>query len=97
MAPKANRYKEMERYMTVLLITAAVMFVLFLIYSGIGILWAKVITCIFAIVIPFLCLGVLYLTKELFKGRSLWLTTGFFGILICTVVSLLTNFPSPAA
>ena len=96
MAPNTNRYKEMERYMTVLLITAAVMFVLFLIYSGTGIVWAKVVTCIFAIVIPFLCLGVLYMTKELFKGRSLWLTTGFFGIFLCTVVSLLTHFPSPA-
>ena len=96
MAPKTTRYKEMERYMTVLLITAAVMFVLFLIYSGIGILWAKVVTCIFALVIPFLCLGVLYLTKELLSSRSLWLTTGFFGIFVCTVVSLLTKFPSPA-
>lgn len=88
-----NRYQDLSRLMTIALIIAAVFFVLYLIFAGVGIIWAKVLTAIFAILVPVLCLGFLYMSQELLKQRSLWLTTGFGGILICTVVSLLTNFP----
>ena len=91
-----NRYKELEQYLTIFLIASTIAFVLYLIFAGIGILWLKVITAIFAILLPVLCLALLYLTKELLKQRSLWLTAGFFGIFLCTVVSLIANFPSPA-
>lgn len=88
-----NRYQDLSRLMTIALIIAAVFFVLYLIFAGVGIIWAKVLTAILAILVPVLCLGFLYMSQELLKQRSLWLTTGFGGILICTVVSLLTNFP----
>ena len=91
-----NRFKEMEQYLTIFLIASTIDFILYLIFAGIGIIWLKVITAIFAILLPVLCLALLYLTKELLKQRSLWLTTGFFGIFLCTVVSLIANFPSPA-
>ena len=91
-----SRYKETEQYLTIFLIASAIDFILFLIFAGTGIIWLKVITAIFAILIPVLCLALLYLTKELLKQRSLWMTTGFFGIFLCTVVSLIANFPSPA-
>ena len=90
-----SRYKETEQYLTIFLIASAVDFILFLIFAGTGIIWLKAITAIFAILLPVLCLAFLYLTKELLKQRSLWLTTGFFGIFLCTVVSLIANFPSP--
>ncbi len=88
-----NRYQDLNRLMTAALIGSAVFFVLYLIFAGIGIVWAKILTAIFAILVPVLCLGFLYMSQELLKQRSLWLTTGFGGILVCTVVSLLTNFP----
>ena len=88
-----NRYQDLTRLMTAALIGSAAFFVLYLIFAGIGIVWAKVLTAIFAILVPVLCLGFLYMSQELLKQRSLWLTTGFSGILVCTVVSLLTNFP----
>ena len=88
-----NRYQDLSRLMTIALIIAAVFFVLYLIFAGVGIIWAKVLTAILAILVPVLCLGFLYMSQELLKQRSLWLTTGFGGILICTVVSLITNFP----
>ena len=88
-----NRYQDLSRLMTIALIIAAVFFVLYLIFAGVGIIWAKVLTAILAILLPVLCLGFLYMSQELLKQRSLWLTTGFGGILVCTVVSLLTNFP----
>lgn len=91
-----SRYKDLEQYMAISLIASAADFILYLIFAGTGIIWLKVITAIFAILMPVLCLALLYLTKELLKQRSLWLTAGFFGIFLCTVVSLIANFPSPA-
>lgn len=92
---KRSRYKDMERGMTILLIASALDFILFLVFAGMGILWLKVITAIFAILMPVLCLSFLFLSRELLKQRSLWITMGFFGILICTIVSLIVNYPSP--
>ncbi|MBP3479058.1 MAG: hypothetical protein J6K03_06195 [Oscillospiraceae bacterium] len=96
MEERRNRYKDLEQLMTVLLIATAVDFLLFLIFSGVGILWVKVVTAIFAILMPLLSLAFLYISQELLRQRSLWLTTGFASILVCTIVSLICNFPSPA-
>ncbi len=93
MAEKRSRYQDLERVMTVLLITVAVDFVLFLIFAGSGIVWAKVLTAIFAMLMTVLCLGYLYMTRELLRQRSLWLTTGFGAAFVCTLMSLICNFP----
>ena len=90
-----KRYRDLERYMTIALVASAVIFVLYLIFSAAGVIWLKVITAIFAILLPLLSLALLYLTQELLKQRSLWLTTGFFGVFLCTLVSLIANFPAP--
>lgn len=90
-----KRYRDLEQYMTIALIASAVIFVLYLIFSAAGVIWLKVITAIFAILLPLLSMAILYLTQELLKQRSLWLTTGFFGVFICTLVSLIANFPAP--
>lgn len=79
--------------MTLLLIASALDFVLYLVFAGAGIVWLKVITAIFAILMPVLCLGFLYMSKELLKQRSLWMSVGFAGIFISTAVSLITRFP----
>jgi hypothetical protein len=90
-----KRYRDLEQYMTIALIASAVIFVLYLIFSAAGVIWLKVITAIFAILLPLLSMAILYLTQELLRQRSLWLTTGFFGVFICTLVSLIANFPAP--
>ena len=95
MAERNNRYQEMDRMMTMVILGAAVDFLLYLIFSGMGIVWLKVLTAIFAIIVPILCLVLLYLSQELLRQRSLWLTTGFGSILVCTIVSLICNFPCP--
>ena len=89
-----KRYRDLEQYMTIALIASAVIFLLYLIFSAAGVIWLKVITAIFSILLPILSLAVLYLTQELLRQRSLWLTTGFFGVFICTLVSLIANFPA---
>lgn len=90
-----NRYKEMERYMTYATIFSAVMFILFLIASGAGIIWLKVIASILSIAVSVLCLVFLYLNKELLRTRSLWITAAAVAIIACTLFSLMLGYPSP--
>lgn len=90
-----NRYKDMERYITLALIMSALLFVVFLFVSGHGIIWLKIIIAIFAILISGLCLYLLFLTKELLRERSLWMSVGAAAIIVCILFSLILNFPSP--
>ena len=85
MAQPRNRYKEMERYMTYALIADAVLFVLYLICAGSGIIWLKVILAILAIALSGLCLFFLYSTRELLRQRSLWMSACAAAVLICTL------------
>ena len=95
MPQKNNRYSQMSKQMTLYLLADLVVFILFLIAAGSGIIWMKVLTAIITIVGSFLCLAFLYLSKEFLKPRSLWMTTAAAAILLCTFFSLILNFPSP--
>ena len=90
-----NRYKEMEKYMTVALVSAAVLFIIYLFSAGFGIIWLKVLTAIIAILDCSLCLAYLYLTKLLLAPRSLWMTAAAGSVIICLLFSLILGFPSP--
>lgn len=96
MKKKNNRYQQMARNMTYTLLTDLLLFIVFLIAAGTGTIWLKVVTAILAILISSLCLGFLYLSKELLRQRSLWMTAAAAAILICTIFSLIVNFPSPS-
>lgn len=95
MAQKPNRYKVMERYMTYALCLDAVLFVLFLIVAGNGIIWLKIILTLLCLALSGALLWFLYATKELLKQRSFWITAGAAAIAVCLLFSLLLNFPSP--
>lgn len=95
MAANRIRYKQMERYMTYALIANAALFLLFLLFSGLGIAWLKVATAVLAIALSALCLGYLYLSGELLRKRSLWMSVASAAIILCIIFSLLLNFPSP--
>ena len=90
-----NRYNEMEKYMTLALIGCAVIFLIYLIASGFGIIWLKVIMAIISIITSGLCLAYLYVTKILTAPRSLWITVAASSLLICVLFSLILNFPAP--
>lgn len=93
MGQKRMSYKDLDKNMTLVILATAAIFLLYLICCIVPIYWLKVITAIVAILSCGLSLAWLYLTKELLRQRSLWLTTGFGGMLICTLVSLITGFP----
>ncbi len=90
---KPNRYKEMERKMTTALISDAALFLLYLVFAGSSVVWGKVICAVATLLISLACLALLYLSQELLKRRSLWLSTGFFSILVCVLASLILAFP----
>lgn len=95
MARKNNRYNQMQRYMLYTLLGDTALFILFLICAGTGVVWAKAITAILAILVSALCLTYLFLTKELLRKRSHWMSVAAGAILICVLFSLLLRFPSP--
>lgn len=90
-----NRYKIMEWYMTYVLVADLGLFLLYLIFAGFGVIWLKAITAILAILVSLGCLAFLYLSQELLKKRSFWMTTAAAAILLCTLMSLILNFPRP--
>ena len=92
-----NRYREMESLMTKIILGDALVLVLYLLCAGFGWSILKVITAIIAIFGSLLCVGWLYLTGEFSRRRSLWMVTAFICIIICVAVSLLLNYPCPAA
>ena len=93
---KRNRYREMESLMTKVILVDALVFVLYLIFAAKGVAIMKTITAIIALVASLLALGWLYITGEFPRRRSLWMVTGFIGIVICVLISLLLKYPAPA-
>ena len=92
MAPN-NRYKQLEKLMTSALIADGVLFLLYLIFAACGVIWLKVILALCVILISGGCLSLLYLSKELLRKRSLWMSTAAAAALVCLLFSLILNFP----
>ena len=90
------RYKQIDQLLSRVLIADTAIFVLYLIFAAIGVSILKVITVIIALLISGLCLAYLYKLGEFKKARSRWLVMGFGAIILCTLVSVILNYPSPA-
>ena len=93
---KRNRYREMESLMTKVIIADAFVFILYMIFAANDLGVLKGISAFIAIVGSGLSLAWLYVTGEFPRRRSLWLITGFAGIVICVLVSLLLGYPGPS-
>ena len=93
---KRNRYREMESLMTKVIVGDALVFVLYLLFAGLGLTVVKVATAIIAILGSLLGLGWLVITGEFSRRRSLWMVTGFIAIVLCVLVSLRLGYPGPA-
>lgn len=93
---KRNRYRAMESMMTKVLLGDAVIFILFMVFAGRGMAFLKVTTAVLATLISVLALAWLFLTREFFRRRSLWMVTACVSILLCLMFSLLLRYPAPA-
>lgn len=93
---KRNRYREMESMMMKVLIADALVFCMYMIFAGRGLVALKVITAVMTFLISGLSLGWLFLTKEFFRRRSLWMVTASISLLACLLISLILKYPAPA-
>ena len=92
MAVRKNRYLQMRNTMTYILLADLAVFIIYLIAAALGEIGLKTLTSIITILTSALSLGYLYLTREIFKKRSLWITVAAGAILICVLYSLLLSF-----
>lgn len=90
------RYKQLDQLLTRVIIADTAVFVLYLIFAAIGLTALKVVTIIIALLVSGLCLAYLYKVGEFKKARSRWLVMGFGAIILCTLISVILNYPSPA-
>ena len=93
---KRMRYKQIDQLLTRVLIADTATFVLYLIFAACGLSVLKALIAIISIILSGLCLFYLYRLGEFKKARSRWLVMGFGSIILCTLVSLILNYPSPA-
>lgn len=95
MAARNSRYQQMRKIMSYILLVDLTVYLIYLLGAGFGVVWLKVLTSIITISASGLSLGYLYITREIFKKRSLWMTAAAGAILFCTLYSLVLNFPCP--
>ena len=90
------RYKQVDQLLTRVIIADAAAYLLYLIFAALGLVVMKFIIAIIAVTVSALCLAWLYTLGEFKKARSRWLVMGFGAIILCILVSLILNYPSPA-
>ena len=95
MASKQNRYKLMQTYVSRALLIDLALFILYLIVAAFGITWLKVIFSILIFLLSLCVLLFLCMCHELLRKRSRWMSMSAAAILLCTLVSLILNYPSP--
>lgn len=93
---RRNRYRELESLMAKVLVGDTVVFCLYMIFAGRGMVALKATTAVITILVSVGCIGWLVLTREFFRRRSLWMVTASVGILLCVVLSLLLKYPCPS-
>lgn len=95
MAERKIRFKVIEKYLTIAIIAETLLFILYLFLAGAGNTGFKVVIAILCLLISLAVLAFLYMKKELFRPRSLWMTLAAAVIVVCLLFSLILNFPSP--
>ena len=95
MAERRYNFRQLESYLTIAAIADAVLFFIYLICAGSGVIWAKVFLTILCVLISGAILAILYIKKEILRPRALWMTAAAAAIVVCLLFSLILNFPSP--
>ena len=95
MGRKRARYKRLETTVTAALCLDVIIFLAYMIFAGIGMVGLKITTAIFCFLISGLILYYLFITRELLRRRSLWMSLAAVCVIICVLASLILKFPSP--
>ena len=89
------QFKKMEFYITIAICVDVAIFVAYLCLAGMGIAALKIISAIACIGISGVILYQLFMSRELLRKRSIWMTLAASCIILCVLLSLVLKFPSP--
>ena len=89
------RYKKMESLITIALCLDVIIFVAYMVFAGSGMVAMKIVSTVLCILISGAVLYYLYITRELLRKRSIWMTLAAACIILCLLVSLILRFPAP--
>ena len=92
---KKARYKRMELIISVALCFATVIFFAYMYFAGAGMAGWKIASAVVCFLISGAVLYYLFMTRELLRRRSFWMTVAAACIILCLIVSLVLKFPSP--
>ena len=95
MSERRNRYNQLQQIISLALIGAFLLFIFYLIAAGNEIIWLKVVLSILIFIVCLATIAYLYMTKELLRPRSIWMTLAAAAIVLCLLLSLILHFPSP--
>ena len=92
---RRNTFKLLELRLTCVVGIDLGLFLLFLISSGFGVGWLKVLTAIAALCLSVLAIGFLVLIGEHKRIRSRWILAAFGSIAVVILFSLILGYPAP--
>ncbi len=90
-----DRYRDLEKFLSVLIVVMLGLFILFLVMSANGTTLAKILAATLIFAVALFGLWVLRQNRELLRQRSIWMTLSFLCTMLCTLVSLLAGYPAP--
>ncbi len=92
---KKARYKRMELAITASLCVDAAIFLAYMIFAGLGMTGLKIVASVLCFLISGAVLYFLFMTRELLRRRSFWMTVAAACVIICLLFSLILKFPAP--
>lgn len=92
---KKNSFRKLEGMLTKVILGELAVFLLMLTAAGFGIGWLKWLLAVAVILVSGMGCFLLVAQKEHRKRRSWWMLAAFGGMLICTLVSLIAQYPAP--
>lgn len=92
---KRNAFRKFEAIMTRAILGTLILFLLMLVSAAAGIGWLKWILSVLIFAVCIVCTALLVLKREHRRRRSRWMLVSFFGLFLCTLVSMIVGFPAP--
>ena len=92
---KRNAFRKLEQMLTRVILGALAVFLLMLVAAANGIGWLKWLLAVPVILVSGLGGALLILKQEHKRRRSWWMLASLAGLLLCTLVSLITGVPAP--
>ena len=85
----------METVMTAVLCLELLIFLAYLIFAGLGMVGLKITTAVLCFLMSAAVLYFLFMSRELLRKRSIWMSLAAGCMVLCVLISLILKFPAP--